>query len=107
MANKKNYIFTNKYHPKQGIMSTILGVIALVTLTIAIYISYYNQGLNTLRPAAAAILAMIYALIGIVLGILALGKKDSIKFFSVFGIILNVLAMGTVSMILYAGAYNF
>ena len=37
---KKNYIFTNKKHSDKAIMSTILGVISLVSLGIVTYLSY-------------------------------------------------------------------
>ena len=37
---KKNYIFTNKKHSDKAIMSTILGIISLVSLGIVTYLSY-------------------------------------------------------------------
>ena len=36
---KKNYIFTNKKHSDKAIMSTILGMISLVSLGIVTYLS--------------------------------------------------------------------
>lgn len=106
MSKKKNYIFTNKFHAKQGIMATILGVLSLISMLTAIYLSYRSQGQISANIAAAVILAVIYAFIGLVLGIYACGIKDNIKLFSVLGILLNVLAIAMLSMILYVGAYG-
>ena len=41
---KKNYIFTNKKHSDKAIMSTILGIISLVSLGIVTYLSYSRGG---------------------------------------------------------------
>lgn len=40
MEKKKHYIFTNKKHSTKGMMSTILGVIALLSLGLAVYQTY-------------------------------------------------------------------
>ena len=44
MLRSKGFIFTNKEHTQKGIMSTILGILASVTLGIAVYQSYTNGG---------------------------------------------------------------
>ena len=52
------------------------------------------------------LLALIFSLTGIVLGVLSKLEKDMFYFFSYLGIILNLLAVCAVSFILYAGAYG-
>ena len=91
---KKNYIFTNKKHSNRAIMSTILGGISLVSLGIVTYLSYSQGG----------VLATIYSLIGLILGILTLREKDIYRIFPVLGTILNVVALGGVSFLLYLGS---
>ena len=60
MLKSKGFIFTNKEHSKAGIMSTILGVLASLTLGIAVYQSYLNGGGTNERHTAAAVLAVVF-----------------------------------------------
>lgn len=105
MARRKGYIFTNKKHTEKGIMSTILGVLSIITLGTAIYLSYLNKGAATARYGAAALLAVIFMITGIILGVWSTTEKEKFRLFTVLGIITNVLAFGMLSIILFAGAY--
>ena len=51
------------------------------------------------------ILILIFAIIGLILGIMALREADKFKFFGRLGCILNGLALLGISGILYMGAY--
>ena len=95
---KKNYIFTNKKHSDKAIMSTILGVISLVSLGIVTYLSYSQGGVMH------GVLATVYSLIGLILGVLTLRDKDIYRFFPVLGTILNVISLGGISFLLYLGS---
>lgn len=86
-------------------MSTILGVISLVTLAYAVYMSYRRVGEIPEQYGAAAMLVMIFAFVGIVLGVISKTERDKFYLFTYLGIILNVLALAVISVILYAGAY--
>ena len=101
---KKNYIFTNKEHPRKAIMSTILGVLSSASLILAAYLSYVDKGAENMRYGSACFLAMIFAFVGVVLGVLGRMEKDKFYLFCYVGIALNLLAIGLVSPILYAGA---
>lgn len=105
MSKKNSYMFTNKQHTQKGIMSTILGVISLVTLAYAIIMSYLKAGNIPRQYGAAALLVMIFAFVGIVLGVISKTERDKFYFFTYMGIALNVLALVVISVILYAGAY--
>lgn len=102
---KSSYMFTNKEHTRKGIMSTILGVISLATLGYAIFMSYLRVGDIPRQYGAAAMLVMIYAFVGIGLGVVSKTERDKFYLFTYLGIILNVLALAVISAILYAGAY--
>lgn len=106
MSRKNSYIFTNKSHTQKGIMSTILGIISLATLIYAIFMSYQKDGAVPAQYGAAALLATIFSLIGIVIGVISKTEKDKYYVFSYLGIGLNVLALGVISAVLYAGAYG-
>lgn len=105
MLRKKGYIFTTKSHSQRGIMSTVLGVLANITLGISIYLSYMNKGEVDARHGTAALLAVIYMTIGIILGAWSTIEREKFRMFTVLGITANVLAFGMLSIILYAGAY--
>ena len=91
---KKNYIFTNKKHSDKAIMSTILGVISLVSLGIVTYLSYSQGGVMHGGYGVTGVLATVYSLIGL----------DIYRFFPVLGTILNVISLGGISFLLYLGS---
>ena len=105
MLRKKGYIFTNKEHPRKAVMSTILGVLANITLGTAVYLSYQAGGAPSGRNTAAALLAIIYMAAGLALGLWSTSEKDKFKLFIVLGIFTNILAFGMLSLVLFAGAY--
>ena len=96
---RKNFIFTNKRDSKQAIMATILGVISNVSLGIVIYLSYLNGGNVPISYGLTGLLAMIFSLIGLVLGVLTLWEKDIFKLFPVLGILLNLVALGILAFL--------
>lgn len=100
---RTGYIFTDKKNPKWGIMSAILGLIATVSIGLAIHFTYRNKGMAPMQYGAVVILAMIYAAAGLVLGIRSLTEKDIFRVFPVFGILLNALAVIAGGIILYLG----
>lgn len=102
---KNGFMFTNKEHTLKGIMATILGVISLTSLVYIIMESYARAGDVPLQYGAVAFLTMLFAFVGIVLGIMSKSEKDKFYFFSYLGIVLNILVLAALSVILYAGAY--
>ena len=98
----KGYIFTNKVHSQKGIMSTILGLLSLITLGTAVYFSYLHKGEPSVRYATAALLASVFMLI---LGVLSLREQEKFWLFRILGIVMNVLSFIVLSLILFAGAY--
>ena len=103
MARK--YIFTDKKHTYNGLMSTSLGLIDVTTLILAIYYTYQNGGVALSRYAATTILVLVFAFVGIILGLIGKTESDKFHFFSYVGIVLNILALIIISGVLYAGAY--
>ena len=81
-------------------------MISLGTLAYAIVMSYLKAGNVPRQYGAAVMLVMIFAFIGIVLGVVSKTERDKFYFFSYLGIALNVLALIVISVILYAGAYS-
>ena len=85
----RKYIFTNKKESKKGIMSAVLGIIALVSLFFAVYETFRNQGQALVKY-----------------GIMSKMEEDRFYLFSYLGIILNLLAIAGIGFIIYAGVYG-
>ena len=105
MIRVKGFIFTNKEYSRKGIMSTILGVLSCITIGAAVFLSCRGGGESSPRYGAASLLAAVFMLVGLILGIYSTTEKDKFKLFSVLGMIANILAFGMLSLILFAGAY--
>lgn len=100
---RKGYIFTDKKNPKWGIMSTILGLVAGVSIGLAVYQTCLNRGTALMQYGAVVLLSMIYAVVGFILGVRSLMKQDIFRFFPIVGIFLNVLAVIAGGIIIYLG----
>lgn len=105
MAKRPGYIFTNKRHSKKAIMSTILGIISIISLVGAVIVSYFNPGENTMSYGMTGVLITIFAFIGLILGIITVSEKDRYRIFPILGVAFNLVALCGISIILYAGAY--
>ena len=103
-ASKRGaYVFTARKHPQRGIMSMILGIVSLLSIGAAVYLTYQNGGSAEPQYGAAVFLVTLYALGGLALGAVSRMEKDIYYFFFFMGIGLNFLSLALVSMILYAG----
>jgi len=74
-------------------MSTILGLISIISIGLAIYFAYQNNGIAPMQYGAVVILSLMYSMTGVVLGILSYKEQDIFKLFPVIGIILNIVAL--------------
>jgi len=101
---KKNYIFTNKRHSNRAIMATILGIISLASLGIVLFMTYRSAGEAAVGFGFTGLLATVFSLIGLGLGIVTFRDKNYYRLFPVLGTILNLAALGGISLILYVGA---
>ena len=100
------YIFTNKIYSVKGIMSTILGVMDLISLFLVVYLSYQNKGVALPRFGATGVLITLFSFVGLILAILSKYEPDRFYLFSYLGMGLNIVSLLAVSFILYAGAYG-
>lgn len=101
---KRNYIFTNKKTSQRAIMATILGIISCASLGIVVYLTYLTAGQAPAGYGVTGLLATIFSLVGLVLGIVTVREKNYYRLFPVLGILLNLGALGFVSLILYMGS---
>jgi formate-dependent nitrite reductase membrane component NrfD len=102
---KRGYIFTDKTNPRNGIMSSILGVIAVASICIAVELTYKNNGEALMQYGAAVLLAFVYSIVGLILGIRSLKEPDIFRLFPILGIVFNAVAIIATGAILYFGGF--
>ena len=102
---KKGYKFTNKIHSPKAVMSTVFGILSGVSLIVLIYLAYQSKGAVPVNYGIAGILVMLFAVVGMVLGVMAVQEKDKYRLFVWIGLILNFAVLAGISGVLYAGAY--
>lgn len=86
-------MFTDNKHPVRGIMSSILGVISVITIILAIVFTYNAGGQASVRSGVAVFWATCFSVAGLILGIKSRLEKDIFKFFPNFGICINSLVL--------------
>ena len=106
MEQSKRYKFTNKKHPEKGIMSTILGIISLVSVWMAVYQTFLAKGNASTNMGVVGFLITVFSIVGVILGYISKNEHDKFMFFPYLGMLLNVVALACISVILYAGAYG-
>lgn len=84
-------------------MSVILGIISLASLVTVVFFSYRSGGEAAVKYGFTGVLAMVFSLVGMVLGVLTVSDRNYYRIFPVLGTLLNLIALGGVSLILYAG----
>ncbi len=90
---RRHLRFTNRRHPYLGIMSMILGLIALFSLIYGIYCSYLVSGDVPASFGVGCALATLYALVGWFMGVYAVRIPDSFHITGVIGIIVNSVSL--------------
>lgn len=86
-------------------MSTILGIISIVSLVIVIYKTYQSGGEALAGYGMTGLLAAVFSLIGLILGVLSIRDKQCYRLFPWLGAGLNLLVLGGLGFILYWGYY--
>lgn len=100
---KKNYIFTNKKHSQRAIMATILGIISIASLVIVLYLTCIAEGEAQNGYGVTGLLATIFSLVGLILGIITVQDKNYYRLFPWLGVVFNLLSLGMIGVILYLG----
>lgn len=100
---RRNYIFTNKKHSQRAVMSAILGLISNVSMGIVIYLTYLNGGNAPISYGLTGLLAAIFSVVGLILGILTVQEKERFKLFPVLGIVWNLMALIVLAGIVQLG----
>lgn len=90
---RRKYIYTNKKHPTNAIMATILGIISMASLVIVISLTYQSRGRTMAGYGLTGLLAAIFSMVGFVMGALSLKTKDCYRIFPVLGTLINLVTI--------------
>lgn len=103
MKRRKGFIFTNKKHSERAIMSVVLGVISLVSLICVVAFSSGREGGAPAGYGITGVLALLFSLIGVCLGIVTVKNKEYYRVFPIMGTVLNLVVLVFLGIILYLG----
>jgi hypothetical protein len=88
---KSNYKFSDKTHPFIGIISFILALICIIAVIALCIISSLSKGNGGLLIGTFGIVVFVISVVGFILAIAAVRKKDIHYSFPIAGILLNGL----------------
>ncbi|MDD6733732.1 MAG: DUF6142 family protein [Lachnospiraceae bacterium] len=100
---KRQYIFTNKKISPVSITSTAFGVIALVALCTAIFLSFKRGGDAPIGYGFTTIGSLMLSVAGLVLAVRSRLEKDMFYIFAYLGMGINVLNLFFIMYILGLG----
>lgn len=100
----EKYKFSDKVHSPVGIMSVILGGIALLSSLSATVMPYLLKVQSSDRYALVLAIAFFMAIVGIVLGIIGKNKKGDYGIFPKMGLFINTLVILWSLFIIVIGA---
>lgn len=88
MSIIKKYKFSDKNHSPGGIVSTVMGLTALVLLIVAIYKATKLSGTAGTEIGTLGFISAVLALVGSVVGLLSFREKEKYYLFSKLGSIM-------------------
>lgn len=92
MAKRKMYTFSEKRHSKQGVTSTVLGSISLLLFLILAYAAYWMYGEGGPVIGALGFTGLVFAVCGLVKGLLSFREKHILHTFSKAGSMISSVA---------------
>lgn len=94
----KRYIFTSNRHSKTGMMAFMFGMMSFISFFLAVMFSIRDVDKMAARMGGVGLIAMIFALVGVVLGVMSLRETDVFRIMPRTG-----FAVSLISLILWAG----
>ena len=103
MKRRQPYKFTIKKISPWSVMSTILGVISMVSMLLTVIFTFHNHGEARIGYGLTSILSLIFSGVGMGLGIKTRLEKDMYYIFANSGIAVNSLVLVFIIYILVLG----
>ena len=89
----RRYKFSNKKHPWQAQGSMILGIISLVSIITVIVFSFRQAGETKPGYGVTGLLAAIFTLAGLILGLVSFRQRESFRLLGILGCVINGLVL--------------
>ncbi|SKB51244.1 hypothetical protein SAMN06296386_101346 [Lachnospiraceae bacterium] len=103
MLGKRRYIFTSSSQSSKGIMSSVLGLISLISF-IAVMMNVLKAGGSVgPRQGAVGFVSCLFSVAGTVLGVMSLIEPDKFRLFPRLGFTVSLLSLIAWGGIIYAG----
>lgn len=99
----KDYRFTNKRYAREGIISSILGVLAVMCLTSGIFRSFEARGNGDSIVGLLGMGALLMSLAGLIFGIKSFRDEDKFYTFSKIGVFVCGVILICMICILFGG----
>ena len=93
MPKGGTFKFTSKKQSEKGIMSTVLGMISMVAFFVANAGAFNEKGEVAPRYGGVGVLSLIFALAGLVLGIMSFREPDVFRLFVWMGAVISTVAL--------------
>ena len=97
------FIFTDKKHPWRGIFSVLISIISFTALAVAVVLTVRSGESPLASYAAGILLALVYSVVGLVMGILSRMEREGYLLFPRLGIVLNAAAIVCIGGVLFLG----
>lgn len=104
MANFIGYKFSDKTHSGKGMLATGFGLASLVILIVLIAISGKLHGKGSIYLGSVGLVAVMFSVIGLIIGIVSFFEPNKYKLFSNIGAIFNIVILLIWTSIIMIGA---
>lgn len=89
----KKYKFTNKKISKGGVMSSLFAVVAIVVLSIGVYMSYKADGAGGMVVGILGMIAFLMSVIGFIVGVRSFENEEAFLGFPWIGVVSNAVIL--------------
>lgn len=102
-----NYKFTIKRHTEKGIVSTVFSLLSLVGLVATSAVSYRMKGNAGIYIGTIGLSAMVFAGIGLIMGLLSFRERERYYLFSRVGSLLSFFTLLLWVFIYVLGSFSY
>lgn len=103
-GKRRRIRFTDKYHPVEGIISSVIGVLSVVFLCILFVLSSKARGTAGLYVGVLGMLNLAISIVGFVMAVKCYKKEDIYMLTPALGAILNGLMVISGMLLYVSGA---
>ncbi len=103
MLGRRKYLFTSRNQSSKGIMSSVCGLISLISFIVVVMAVLKAGGSTGPRQGAVGFVSCLFSVAGTVLGIMSILEPDKFRFFPRFGLTTSLLSLIAWGGIIYAG----